>query len=51
VRHETLVQVAQRSCGCSIIEYVQVQVGQGFEQPELVKDVPVHGRKVRLGDL
>ena len=30
---------------------VQAQVGQGFEQPDLVKDVPVHGRGVELDDL
>ena len=27
------------------------QVGQGFEQPDLVKDVPAHGRGVALGHL
>lgn len=31
-------QVAQRSCGCLIIRSVQSQVGQGSEQPDLVKD-------------
>ena len=27
------------------------QVGRGFEQPDLVEDVPAHGRGVGLGDL
>ena len=48
---ETLEEVAQRSCGCSIIESVQGQVGQGFEQPDLVEDVPAHSRGVGLDDL
>ena len=43
---ERLEQVAQRSCGCAIIGRVQVQLGRGFEQCDLVKDVPVHGRRV-----
>ncbi|KAK4810947.1 hypothetical protein QYF61_013356 [Mycteria americana] len=34
---ETLEQVAQRSCGCSIPGSVQGQVGWGFEQPDLVE--------------
>ena len=41
---ETLVQVAQRICGCPIPGTVQGQVGWGFEQPNLVKDVPAHSR-------
>ncbi|KAK4824765.1 hypothetical protein QYF61_018499 [Mycteria americana] len=45
---ETLEQVAQRSCGCPIIGSVQDQVGWGFEQSDLVKDVPAHGRVVGL---
>ena len=40
----TLEQVAQRSCGCPIPGGAQGQVGWGFEQPDLVKDVPAHGR-------
>lgn len=48
---ETLEQVAQRSCVCSITESVQGEVGQGFEQPDLLKDVSAHGRAVRLDDL
>ena len=43
---ETQEQVVQRSCGCLIIGSVQDQVGRGFEQPDLVKDVPAHGRGV-----
>lgn len=30
---------------------VQSQVGWGFEQPDLVEDVPVHGRGMELDDL
>ena len=41
---ETLEQVAQRSCGCPIIGSVHGQVGQGFEQPDLVEDVPAHSK-------
>ena len=48
---EALAQVAQRSCRCPIIGNVQGQVGWGFEQPDLVKNVPVHGREVGLDDL
>ncbi|KAK4823398.1 hypothetical protein QYF61_001772 [Mycteria americana] len=48
---ETPEQVAQRSCGCSIIGNVQGQVGRGSEQPDLVKNVPAHGRGVELHDL
>ena len=36
---EALEKVAQRGC-------VQGHVGQGFEQPGLVKGVPAHGRGV-----
>ena len=38
------VVIAQRSCGYPTIGSVQGQVGQGFEQHDLVKDVPAHGR-------
>ena len=37
---ETLEEVAQRSSGCPIIGSVQGQVGRGFEQTDLVEDVP-----------
>ena len=40
---ETLEQVAQRSCRCPIPGSVQGQIGWGFEEPDLVKDVPAHG--------
>ena len=43
---ERLEEVAQRSCGCAIIGRVQGELGRGFEQRDLVKDVPVHGRGV-----
>ena len=42
---ETLEQVAQRSCRGPIIGSVQGQVGWGFDQPGLVKDVPIHEKK------
>ena len=43
---ETLEEVAQRGCGCPIPGSVQGQVGWGFEQPGLVKNVPACGRGV-----
>jgi len=45
--HESL-QVSQRSSECPIPGIVQGQVGCGFEQPGLVKDVPAYGRGVGL---
>jgi len=36
----------QRSCGYPLPGSVQGQVGWGFEQSGLVKDVPAHGREV-----
>ncbi|KAK4832329.1 LOW QUALITY PROTEIN: hypothetical protein QYF61_021779 [Mycteria americana] len=48
---ETLEEVALRSHGCPIIGSVQGQVGWGFEQPDLVEDVPVHGRGLELDNL
>jgi len=44
VRNEgskTLTQVVQRSCRHAIPGCVQSWVGGGFEQPDLVKDVPL----------
>jgi len=41
-----LEQVAQRSCGCPLPGSVQGQAGPGFEQPDLVEGVPVHGGEV-----
>lgn len=36
---------------CPIPGDVQGQLGQGFEQPDLVEDGPVHGMGVGLDDL
>lgn len=41
---EALQEVAQPSHGYSIPESVQDQTGQSFEQPDLVKYAPVHGK-------
>ena len=35
----------------AVLHPVQGQVGWGFEQPDLVKDVPAHGRGVGLDDI
>ena len=43
---ETLAQVAQRSCGCSLPGRAQGQVGWSSEQPGVVEDVPADGRGV-----
>jgi len=40
----TLEEVSQRNCSCPIPGSVKSQVGWGFEQPGVVKDVPAHGR-------
>jgi len=48
---ETLEKVAQRRCECPIIGSIQGLVGQGLEQPDLVKDVFVHGRGVGQNNL
>lgn len=40
-------QVACRSCGCPISEYIQGWAGWAFGQPDLVGDVLAHDRKVR----
>lgn len=42
----TLEQVVHRGCGFSIPAKIQVQVGQGSEQPDLVGDDSAQGRKV-----
>lgn len=39
-----LAWIGQRSCGCPKPQSVQSQVGQGFEEPDLVIDVPADGR-------
>jgi len=41
---ETLAQVFQQGDRCPISGNIQAQVGQDFEQPDLVVDVPVHCR-------
>ena len=46
-----LGQVAQRSCGCPIPGSVQGQIGQGFDQPDLVKNVPAFSRVGGLNEL
>ena len=48
---EALAQVAQRSCGCPVTGSVQSQAGQSPEQPDVVTEVPAHGRAVGLGGL
>ena len=48
---ETVAQVAQRGGRCPIPGNVQGQVGRGSEHPDLVEDVPAHGRGVELDDL
>ena len=47
---ETLAQVAQGAGGCPIPGNTPGQVGRGFEQPDLVEDVPAYGRGVGLDD-
>lgn len=39
-----LAQISQRTCGCPKPQSVQSQVGQGFEEPDLVTDVPADGK-------
>jgi len=48
---EALAQVAQRSCRCPMPGTIPSQVGQGSEQPGLVKGVPADCRGVGLDDL
>lgn len=43
---ETLQRAAERSSVCPVIESVQGQLGESFEQPDLVKDVPACGREL-----
>lgn len=45
---ETVKKVAWKSSGFSITGSVHVQFGQGSEQPDLVKDIPAHGRRLGL---
>lgn len=48
---ESLELVVQKGCERPIILSVQSQAGQGFEQPNLVKDILAHGSRVGLDDL
>jgi len=48
---ETQEQVAQRAGRCPIPGNIPGQAGWGSEQPDLVEDVPAHGREVGLNDL
>ena len=41
----------RRGCGCPIPGSIQDQAGWSFEQPDLVIDVPAHGRGLGLDDL
>jgi len=36
---------------CPIIGHLQGQAGWGFKQPDVMKDVPAHGRSVGPDDL
>jgi len=47
---ETLAQVAQRGGSCSVPGNIQVQAGEGSEQPDLV-GVPAQCRGVGLEEL
>ena len=44
-------QVAQSGGRCPIPGNIPGQVGRGSEQPDLVEDVPAHGRGVGLDAL
>lgn len=48
---EALEHAAQKSCGCPTIESSQGQFGWSFEQPDIVKNVVIHGRGVAPRDL
>lgn len=45
---ETLAQIIQRNCCCPISRSVKGQSGRGFEQPDEVGDVSVHGSRVGI---
>lgn len=42
---------AQRGGRCPVPENIQGQVGQGFQQPDVVDHVSAHGREAGLDDL
>jgi len=46
-----LSQVAERSCASPIPGNVHAHIGQGFEQPDLVKDISGHGTVVGRNNL
>lgn len=48
---EALDQAAQRGYGCSTSGSLQGQVGQSFEQPDLVEGAPGQGRELELDHL
>jgi len=48
---ETLEEVSRRGGRCPIPENIQRRVGWGFEQHDLVEDVPAHCRGLGLDDL
>lgn len=48
---ETLAQVVDRSCGCSMTGSAQSQVGWSFEQHIQVKDVLTHCKGIGLDEL
>jgi len=48
---ETLAEVAQRGGRCPIPGNIPGQTGRGSEKPDVVEDVPAHGRGVGLGHL
>lgn len=45
---KTLEQVTHRGGGCSIPRNRQGEVGPGSQKPDLVQDVPAHGRGLGL---
>ena len=47
---ETLAQIAQRGGRCPIPGNIQIQVGWGSVQPDLVEDVPAHCKGVGLDE-
>lgn len=50
-KEDRFQQVAQKSWGCPIPASVQGQVGQGFEESDLVKDIAAHARGIAVDDL
>ena len=48
---ETLENVDQRGCGCSLTGSIHGQVGWGCEQPGLEGGVPAYSRQLGLDDV